>query len=398
MLRIHDTLGGDPISFNYMNKQNDLYELREFVAAHTALGIDTESTHFNCYRPGWMLRSVQVGNADTAYVIPAGRKVLIGWLLGHRPDINWIGHNGTHDIRSIDQWLGYETGIVCAGETYLPAHYADSRKQDDGGIGHGLKEQAIRHVAYDAGKWEVELKKAFKQLRVALPGEVYKSGKRKGEPKSRAAHISEGWSLIDPRHPAYIAYSAADPLLTYRLWKCYQPVVRANYSLYQFDHAVQLATDKLQRRAWKVDVRYTERLSAAFLRKADGFKAIAAEYGCQNINSGPQLAKVLLSLGAQLTVRTPTGQFKTDDKVLRGLAEVYGAEYSPVKEFIHAVLGAKQVLKRRENYTEAFIREMDSAGRVHPSINAIAARTTRMSISEPPLQQLPTKDREEEAE
>jgi DNA polymerase-1 len=69
-----------------------------------------------------------------------------------------------------------------------------------------------------------------------------------------------------------------------------------------------------------------------------------------------------------------------------------------VSDFIHTVLGAKQVLKRRENYTEAFLREMDSFGRVHPSINTLAARTTRMSVSNPPLQQLPTKDREEEAE
>lgn len=393
MLRIRDTLGGDPISFHYVEEAADLSEVQRFINSYSALGMDTESTHVNCYRPGWQLRSFQVGNANRAYVIPAAYRNFIGWAI-RRQGVKWIGHNGTHDIRSIDAWLGFATKVVCAGETYFPAHYADSRKQDDGGIGHGLKDQSVRHVAYDAGKWEVELKKAFKQLRVALPGEVYKSGPRKGEPKSRAAHISEGWSLIDPTHPAYIAYSAADPLLTYRLWKYYQPGVREFYSLYQFDHAVQLATDKLQRRAMKVDVRYTRRLSAAFLHKAEGFKAIAAKHGCNNINSGKQLADVLLSLGAQLTARTPTGQYKTDDKVLRGLT----GNSAQVDEFIHAVLGAKQVLKRRENYTEAFLREMDAAGRVHPSINAIAARTTRMSISEPPLQQLPTKDREEEAE
>ena len=397
MLRIRDTLGGEPISFHYVEKGQDLTEVDNFIQKHSALGMDTESTHVNCYRPGWQLRSFQVGNANRAYVIPARYRKAIARFI-RTSGIKWIGHNGTHDIRSIDAWLGFDTQVICAGETYFPAHYADSRKQDDGGIGHGLKEQAVRHIARDAGKWEVELKKAFKEIRVPKPGEFYKSGKRKGEPKDRQAHISEGWRLIDPKHPAYIAYSAADPLLNYRLWKYYQPVIRANYELYQFDHRVQLATDKLQRRAIRCDVRYTTRLSAAYQRKAESFKTLAAEFDCANINSGAQLADVLLSLGAQLTQRTPSGQWKMDDKVLRDLAGIYGDEYSPIKEFIHAVLGAKQVLKRRENYTEAFLRELDANGRVHPSINALAARTTRMSISDPALQQLPTKDREEEAE
>lgn len=397
MLRIRDTLGGDPISFHYVEEGRDLLEVERFINSYSALGMDTEASHYNPYRPGWELRSFQVGNGKRAYIVPARYDVAIAAFIC-TPGVKWIAHNGTHDIRSIDAWVRFDTQVVCAGETYFPAHYADSRKQDDGGIGHALKDQAVRHVARDAGKWEVELKKAFKEIYIPIPGEVYKSGKRKGEPKVRKAHINEGWSLIDPKHPAYIAYSGADPILTYRLWKYYQPVVRANYELYQFDHAVQLATDKLQRRAMKIDVRYTHRLSEALQRQADKFKLVAAEFGCANINSGAQLAETLIGLGAKLSARTPTGQWKMDDKILRGLTAIYGDEYSPVKDFVHAVLGAKQVLKRRENYTEAFLRELDANGRVHPSINALAARTTRMSISDPALQQLPTKDREEEAE
>jgi hypothetical protein len=372
----------------------DVLELWEFVDSHSALGIDTESTGINCYKPGWQLRSVQVGDAHTAYVIPARRKFWIMALM--QRDMNWIGHNGPHDIRSIDTHLGYETGVRCAGETYIPAHYRDSRKQEEGGTGHGLKELSVAYVARDAGKWEHELKKAFKEITVPIPGEVYKSGPRKGQQKMRKITLSEGWARIDPKHPAYVAYSAADPLLAYRLWSYLQPYVRENLALYHNDLADQHIADKLHRRAMLVDTSYTRRLSAAFASKAEKFQAVAREYGCQNIGSGQQLAAVLESLGARLTERTASGkQFKTDDKVLRRLASEGNAE---VRGFIHAVLGAKQVLKRRENYTEAFLREMDGEGRVHPAINTMAARTTRMSISNPPLQQLPTKDREEDAE
>lgn len=390
MLRIKDTLGSDRISFNYCEKHSDVREMLDFISAHKSLGMDTESTGINPYVPGWELRTFQVGNADTAYVLPARRKGVIAAAM--QREINWIGHNGPHDIRSIDQWLGYETGVRCAGETYLPAHYADSRKQADGGIGHGLKEQAERHVASDAGKWESALKAVFKTIEIPIPGETYKSGPRKGKPKVRKARLDEGWSLIDPTHPAYVAYAAADPILTFRLWRHYQSVVRNNLDLYHFDRNVQYACDKLTRRAMRLDVEYTERLDAEYTRQAQAFMEEAERLGCANINSGAQIASALEVLGVLLTAKTPTGKPKTDDKVLRGVLAAHSD--APAGQLIHCILAAKQMLKRRESYTEAMLREMDADGRVHPSINTMGARTTRMSVSGPPLQQLPTKDRE----
>lgn len=396
MLRIDDTLAGDRIQFNYAGKRTDLDEVAEYVESAEGhwLGIDTESTGINCYRRGWEFRTLQIGDAYRSYVIPARYPKFIGWVMEH--DIKWIAHNGPHDIRSIDTFLGRETGVECAGETYIPAHHYDSRKQDEGGVAHGLKEQCIARIDRDSGRWETALKKAFKEITIPIPGETYKSGPRKGLQKVRKARLSEGWALIDPEHPAYIAYAAVDPILAYRLWKWYQPTVRRQLEWYRFDKQVQAACDELQRRAIRLDVRYTQRLDAAYVARAESFKQAALGFGCQNINSGAQIAAVLLNMGEVLTARTEKGAYKTDDGVLRGIAA--RTERPMVKEFIHCVLGAKQLLKRRENYTQAMLREMDSAGRVHPSINHLGARTTRMSVSGPALQQLPTKDREEDAE
>lgn len=404
MLSIEDTLGGERITFHYARERSDLSEVASFVRNASSLGIDTESTHFNCYRPGWQLRTYQVGNAERSYVIPAKRRRFLAWLM--RQPINWIGHNGPHDIRCIDEWLQYETGVQCVGETFIPAHHHDSRGQEDGGVKHALKEQAVARLAPDAGKWEVELKKEFKNILIPMEGVFYKSGKRKGEQRYRKAKLAEGWGLIDPEHPAYLAYAAADPLLTYRLWRHYQPVVRNGLALYQFDRRIAQIGDTLQRRGMRLDARYTKRLNAAYLERAEEFKHRAEGYGCNNINSGAQIAATLQELGATLKDRTPTGQYKTDDGVLRLLAESCKAKRVPesgidasesalyIEDFIHCVLGAKQLLKRRENYTEAMLREMDANGRIHASIKTLGARTTRMSVGGPPLQQLPTKDRE----
>ena len=198
--------------------------------------------------------------------------------------------------------------------------------------------------------------------------------------------------MIDPSHPAYIAYAAADPILTYHVWEKLQSVVKEFIELYRFDHKVQVACDRLQRRAMKLDVSYTERLSDAYTTKSQELKTIAEDYGCRNIHSGQQVAETLIQLGVRLTERTPTGKWKTDDAILRNLLDT--SDDPRVVNFVTSVLVAKQLIKRRESYTDSMLEEMDSEGRVHPSINSIAARTTRMSVSRPPLQQLPTKDRE----
>lgn len=402
MIRIRDQLAGQPITFHCAESTRDLREVAEFIRSSRALGLDTESTGLNCYQPGWQLRTVQYGDDADSYVVPQRFRKFIAWSMCQ--PVNWIGHNGPHDIRCIDKHLGYRTGVVCAGETYIPAHHIDSRNQKEGGTGHGLKELAIHAVDRDAGKWEIELKRVFKTIMVPMPGQFYKSGPRKGTPKFRKARLGEGWGLIDPMDPAYIAYAAADPILTYHVWRKEQFAVRQFHDLYQFDHAVQMVCDTLQRRAIRLDVNYTEVLSEAFTRKANRYIRKANEYGCRNIHSGQQVADALLELGAQLRERTPTGKYKTDDGILRDLLSKAKADRKAdrnesslyIEDFIRSVLIAKQLLKRRENYTEAMLREMDSDGRVHPSINSLGARTTRMSVSKPALQQLPTKDRDDE--
>lgn len=394
MIRIKDTLGGNLVTFNYCQTMQDRKEMHAFARRHKALGFDTESTGINCYRPGWELRTFQIGNAHTAYILPAKYRSMIDIIMSL--PIKWIGHNGHHDLRSIDAWLGEDLGVELAGETYIPAHHHDSRNQKEGGVGHSLKAQSIRYVATDAGKWEVALKAVFKTIEIPVPGETYKSGPRKGTPKVRKARLDEGWSLIDPTHPAYIAYAGADPILTFRLWRHYQSVVRNNLDLYRHDMRVARATDRLTRRAMLADVKYTKRLNKTYEIKAQAFIDEARSLGLENINSGQQIAGALSANGITLSARTPTGQYKTDDGILREILATEQGD-SRAGRIIRCVLGAKQLLKRRESYTEAMLREMDGECRVHPSINALGARTSRMSVSNPPLQQLPTKDREEDS-
>lgn len=394
MIRLTDTLAGDRIYFHIAESAKDLREVRDFVWDHKALALDTESSGVNCYRRGWRLRAFQCGHATVSYVVPAKYRKFIQWCM--ETNTQWIGHNGPHDIRCIDEHLGVRTGIVCA-DTYIPIHHLDSRNQEEGGVGHGLKEWSIAYIDSQAGKWEKALKAEFKQIEIPIEGEVYKSGPRKGTQKFRKAKLAEGWDLIPFWNHAYLAYAAADPVLTYRAWQKLQPVVRESHKLYRFDLAVQKGYSELQRRAMKLDVPYTERLSEAYEKRSHRLRTRAWEFGCANIQSGDQVAATLIELGVKLRVKTESGKWKTNGELLRKIADNPSTP-DRAKSFIRTVLGAKQVEKRRASYTEAMLLERDAMDRVHPSIRSLAARTTRSSVSAPAFQQLPTQDHEDEVE
>lgn len=392
LIKIREHLAGERITFYCAENVSDAKRIYRASLERQVWAMDTESTGLNPYARGWKLRTFQFGDAYTAYVLPARYRNTIRRVVT-RDGAVWIGHNGPHDIRCLDVHCG-PTGVVCEGETYIPAHHRDSRGPQEGGTGHGLKELAERDIDPDAGRWERELKRVFKTIRVPVPGEVYKSGPRKGTQKLRTITLAEGWGTIDPMHPAYIAYAASDPVLTFREWQRLRPTVTANRERYDFDRRVQEACNSLTVRGMRLDIPYTKGLSAAYLRRAQRLMEEAADYGCFNVQSGQQIADALIRLGVELTELTKTGQYVTDGNVLRGIMKT--TESASVIHFLRAVLGAKQLMKRRESYTEQMLDEVDEQGRVHPSINTLGARTTRMSVSRPPLQQLPTKDTENE--
>lgn len=396
MIKITDELAGDTIRIYCPESKRDLFRAADFLLEHQEMSLDTEATGINCYRVGWKMRTFQFGNEYQSYVVPARYRRFISWVMAQ--DIVWFMFNGPHDVRSIDHHLGYETGVV-GEELYIPGHYYDSRNQAEGGVGHGLKDLAVHFIDRQAGRWEKALKAAFKEIKVPIPGEYYKTSNKKtgvvkGQQKMRKIRQEEGWATIDVRHPAYQAYAGLDPILTKRLVPYLRRYIQEFPELYEFDHAVAQACDVLQRRAIRCMTGYTQELSTAYAAVAQANMDIAAKYGCENINSTQQVAATLLRLGVTLTELTDSGDWKMDARIMREVKK--NPPTRKAGDFISSVLVAKQLLKRKAAYTDNMLLEMDEDNRVHPSINSLRARTTRMGVSGPPLQQLPTKDHEDE--
>lgn len=160
--------------------------------------------------------------------------------------------------------------------------------------------------------------------------------------------------------------------------------------LIKFEHEVQRGCDILSRKGMRLDVPYTAALQSRQAQEIVQHKLKAKALGCANVSAPAQVGDALVALGAELTERTAGGQLKVDDKTL---AE-FEKRDDELGELVRAIYGAKRAAKRKASYVDAMLRLRDSQDRVHASIRSLAARTARMSVSDPPFQQLPSGEHE----
>lgn len=410
MIRYREVIDGEVCQLNVVETTEDYPEVLKFARLRNKKGkryrlaLDTESTGLNTHHPDWRLRLFQFGDAKTVFIIPVMNTTLMEEVL-EIPRV-WVGHNIPHDIRSIDRHLGRETGLLPkCHDTFILAHLLDSRKMDEGGLGHRLESLSIQHIDPSIIRFEQNLKAEFKKIEIPVPGKFYQSGPKKGLPKVRKALLAEGWSRISIWNEAYLRYAGADPLLTLRLYRYLRQEMIGAYphepgaaeyleelgctSLEHFERRVQRACDRLQRKGVLVDVPYVTHLARDMIADVQRHQAEAAKLGVSNVNSTPQLADALVRHGAQLTERTKTGKLKVDVAVLTPLRKAEG----DLGTLVEHVFQAKQKAKRKVAYLDAMLTERDENDRAHATIRALAARTARMSISDIPFHQLPSNEK-----
>jgi DNA polymerase-1 len=102
-----------------------------------------------------------------------------------------------------------------------------------------------------------------------------------------------------------------------------------------------------------------------------------------NLNSGPQIARVLFEkLKLKSGRRTKTG-YSTDSAVLEELAASH--------PFPARLLEYRALSKLRSTYLEALPQQADADGRIHTTFNQAGAATGRLSSSNPNLQNIPAR-------
>lgn len=377
-------VAGDEVTINVVEDDADVAAFEAWLGSSgPILGLDTETTGLDIFTPGFRVRTVQLGDKRTAFVL----RVELGGALREaairalaRPDRRFVLHNAPFDALALDA-TGYarlEDVFPRMIDTYILAHLLDPRLENEGGVGLGLKALCATYVDPDAPDTAKGLYEVFRK--------DYKATK------------ATGWALIDSDHPVYTLYAGLDVILVSRLLPELSAGITAlgNGPLAKREHELALFGAKLERRGLLLDVDYTRGLSAQLEEDVHRYAALAARYGVDNVNSTRQVAAALTAMGEQLRTKTASGAPAVGKEVLLPLADLDGQwqriEARTPNPLADAILRSKRAGKWRESYAEAFLALRDADDRVHPHLNVLAARTARMAVSRPPLQQLPSGD------
>jgi DNA polymerase-1 len=199
------------------------------------------------------------------------------------------------------------------------------------------------------------------------------------------------WGTVPIDFQPYWAYGALDTILTTRLFHLFYDKCGPGgiyHQAYELEMATRRISTRMELNGAKVDIEYSKRKYEELIDYTERTKGWAYTKYNSLITSNVQLVRTLESLGAVIEDHTPTGQKSASKEQIEKLLIQGNPE---VQELAKAVLQQRKAAKLANTYFKNFI-EQSHNGFLHPSINTMAARTSRMSITNPALQTLPKGD------
>jgi DNA polymerase-1 len=223
-------------------------------------------------------------------------------------------------------------------------------------MSRALKNQSSRHIDPRAAAGQDELQKAF-----------HESG--------------WNWATVPIDFPGYWSYAALDTVLTSRLSEHHRQRIseQDSYAAYDLENAVQWVMRDCAAYGAHIDLEYVSKNYAKFTTYCDAVeKWCVAEYGIKP-GSNQAVIRILSEAGFEFSKATKSGAIALDADVLRGISHPLAIQ----------VLQRRQLQKLASTYLKFYIENADSNSLIHPSINCLGARTSRMSMDHPNLQNLP---------
>lgn len=334
------------LKLNFVRTTAQAEELLRWLGnQRPVMGVDTETEGLDFWKDG--LRMVQLGDLTAGWAIPYPE-----WGgLAKEALIKYTGptvmHNAKFDVHFLER-NGFKVDRTQVHDTRVLAHLLDNDDRT------GLKYLSAKYVDQSAEFLESQLNSVMKDSKW-------------------------GWADIPRDHPAYWQYAALDPVITTALYESMADDVASEFmGAYDLEMAAQQVLVDMERRGIKIDTEYTHEAMLQMWEHCD----YLAEQGDQiygvSLGSNDQVAGKLVEDGAPLTKRTRTGKFAVDEEVLLTVAH-------PLAEM---VLEHRHLTKIANTYLKNFIDLADKDGYLHPSLNLLGARTGRMSVSRPSLQNL----------
>jgi len=199
------------------------------------------------------------------------------------------------------------------------------------------------------------------------------------------------WGTVPIEYEPYWAYGALDTVLTARLFEMFYEQCGPNgvyYKPYELEMATRKIATRMEVNGARIDLDYAERKYDELIDYTERTKLWFYHKYNASMTSNQQLIRTFESLGAEIETLTPSGQKSASkDEIDR----LYAEGNEDVRNLAEIVLKQRKADKLASTYFLNFT-EKNVDGILHPQINTLAARTSRMSITEPALQTLPKGD------
>lgn len=341
--------------FDWMNQR------RPYIAIDT----ETEGLHWWEHRP----RVIQIGDADTAFVLPwhLWGGLILESVLKFPGDI--VMHNAKFDTMMFEHWTGIKLPRQRIHDTLVMAHILDPTRSV------ALKSLGEHHVDRRAATSQRVLTEAM-------------------------AANNWDWDSVPIDLVPYWMYAGLDVILTSRLFDLMYPKVMAEAPrAYEMEMATVFALMDMERLGIAVDLDYTSEKRTIFRKyMADAEEWCIREWGVKPGSNQKVIQRLAADTGYEFTVLTDDGNLSLNREVLEDVIEATGHPLASV------VLQRRRIEKITSAYLDNFFK-LSYRGRVHPNFNptqrdddkkakdkkGYGARTGRMSVAGPSLQNLPRK-------
>jgi DNA polymerase-1 len=204
------------------------------------------------------------------------------------------------------------------------------------------------------------------------------------------------WATVPITFEPYWVYACVDTVLTKQLANILEPKVRAEApASYDLELATVWVTKRMEEKGVLVDRLYTEQLAEQLQTYIKSVEDWCAEHYGIWPGANQKIIDILTRHGVEFTKLTDGGSISLDAEVLESIDH-------PLAQ---AVLGRRKSQKSVSTYLLNYLKMSEDDGRIHPSINTIGGvdknpyepgggrgvRTGRMSMSDPNLQNVPTR-------
>ncbi len=330
------------------------------------LGLDTETTGLDPYERGAAIRMMQFGDGAHGWAVPWDLWKGLALEALNEWQGDWAGHNiASFDTRWIEEHSSYRFQAHRVRDGMIAAHIIDP-------LGPG----------------------ALKPLAQKLVDPRSAAGEHK---------LSEGmaknkwtWATVPWDYPPYWQYSALDPVLSYHLDLALAGQVGdgGRYAeVFDLEMTARHVVTAMQQRGARIDRDYVVRMG----REQSAYGAAIKQWGKDvygiSLGSNPSLVKLFEDMGETITVFSEKTGGKSVDKYQ--LRIFLGSPFPGVAQLAEQVLAMRKASKFATTYFDSLAEyavDGPEGWLVHADIRTLAARTSRMSISKPPLQQLPKSD------